>query len=62
PLTVCSRPPREVPLRPGKQYFTVDATGAVFRSALREKTLALQLPPPFAPDTTRAELFAILPG
>jgi type VI secretion system protein ImpJ len=62
PLTICTRPPREVPLRPGRQYFSVEAGGAVFRGALREKTLALQLPPPFAPDTTHAELFAILPG
>jgi type VI secretion system protein ImpJ len=62
PLAACPCPPRELPLRPGKQYFTVDPADGVFRSALREKTLALQLPPPFAPDTTRAELFAILPG
>jgi type VI secretion system protein ImpJ len=62
PLQICTRPPREVPLRPGKQYFTIDADGSVFRSALREKTIAVQLPPPFAPESTRAELFAILPG
>ncbi len=62
PLTMCTRPPREIPLRPGKQYFSVDASAAQFLSALCEKTLALQLPPPFVPETTRAELLAILPG
>jgi type VI secretion system protein ImpJ len=61
PLAVCTRPPREVPLRPGRQYFVVDASAPVFRAALHEKTLALQLPAPFAPESTRAELFAILP-
>lgn len=62
PLSVCTRPPRELPLRAGKQYFTVDAESAVFRAALREKTVAVQLPPAFVPETTHVELFAILPG
>jgi type VI secretion system protein ImpJ len=62
PLSVCARPPRELPLRADKQYFTLEAESALFRAALREKTLAVHLPPAFAPATTHVELFAILPG
>jgi type VI secretion system protein ImpJ len=61
-LKLATRPPREIPLRPGKHYFTVDAAAPLFRAALRERALALHLPPPFAPETTHVELFAILPG
>jgi type VI secretion system protein ImpJ len=60
-LVASARPPREVPLRAGKQYFVVDTSGPAWRGVVHERTIALHLPPPFTPATTNVELFAI-PG
>ncbi len=62
PLAACTRPPREIPVRPGKYYFLVSTDGAVWRSVMHERTIAVHLPPPFDPKSTAVELFAIPQG
>lgn len=58
-LAACTRPPREVPVRPGKQYFLIDTGGPVWRALVHEQTIAVHLPPPFDPKSTVVELLAI---
>jgi type VI secretion system protein ImpJ len=61
-LTAAVRPPREIPVRAGRQYFLLHAEGSVWRHVLEERTIAVHLPPPFDPSTTSLELLAIPEG
>jgi type VI secretion system protein ImpJ len=61
PLTASPRPPREIPVRTGRCYFTLASDHAYFRGMLQERTIAVHLPPPFDPKTTAVELLAIPP-
>jgi type VI secretion system protein ImpJ len=59
PLAFSARPPREIPVRADRSYFSVATEHELFRGLLRERAAALHLPPPFDPKTTVVELFAI---
>lgn len=59
PLTAAPRPPREVPMRAGKCYFTLPTDHPGWRAVARERAVAIHLPPPFDPKTTSIELVAI---
>jgi type VI secretion system protein ImpJ len=59
PLSSQQRPPREVPVRPGRCYFSLAIDHDHFHSLLRERTVAVHLPPPFDPGATQLELIAI---
>jgi type VI secretion system protein ImpJ len=61
-LSAATRPPREIPVRPGRQYFLVQTEGPVWRALVDERTIALHLPPPFEPSSTSVELLAIPRG
>jgi type VI secretion system protein ImpJ len=61
PIDACLRPPREVPLRAGKYHFVLDAESPAWQAVVRERALAVHLPPPFDPRTTRVELI-VIPG
>lgn len=62
PLTACLRPPRALPLRAGKVYFAIDDACAAWHSIVRERALAVHLPPPFEPRSTKVALFIIPEG
>jgi type VI secretion system protein ImpJ len=59
PLQVTWRPPPEIPVQPGVVYFSLPPQDAAFRSALRERALALYLPHPFEAARTAIELLAV---
>ena len=61
-LSASTRPPREIPVRPGRQYFLVQTEGPVWRALVNERTIAVHLPPPFDPSSTSVELLAIPRG
>lgn len=61
-VQVSLRPPPELPVRPGVVYFSLETLGAArWKSALRERSLAVYLPAPFDPGATQLELLAIPP-
>jgi type VI secretion system protein ImpJ len=53
------RPPREIPIRPGQVYFSVDSSSQHWKDVLRDKSVAVHLPPPFDPKKISIELLAI---
>jgi type VI secretion system protein ImpJ len=59
PLLPTPRPPREVPIRPGRMYFTLSPDHPVWRGVVQERAIAMHLPPPFDPKSTQIELLAI---
>lgn len=59
PLVPSPRPPREVPIRPGKSYFLIPGDHPLWHGVLNQRALAFHLPPPFDPKTTGVELLAI---
>ncbi len=59
PLKASHRPPPEIPIRPHEVYFTVDTSHEYWEQILREKTIAIFLPPPFDSSRAKARLFAI---
>lgn len=61
-LAPAPRPPREIPVRAGKCYFLLSTEHAVWRGIASERAIAVHLPPPFDPQTTTVELFAIPRG
>jgi type VI secretion system protein ImpJ len=58
-LKVVHRPPPQIPLRAGTQYFALAPDDRHWQSILANKNIALYLPPPFDPVRTKVELFAI---
>lgn len=59
PIAVTFRPPPEVPIRPGVVYFTLAIQDAHWKTAMRERAMALYLPQPFEPSKTQLELLAV---
>ncbi len=59
PLVPTPRPPREVPMRAGRMYFTLSPDHPVWRGVVQERAVAMHLPPPFDPKSTHVELLAI---
>lgn len=59
PLKASHRPPPEIPIRPHEVYFMVDTSHEYWDQILREKTIAIFLPPPFDSSRAKARLFAI---
>jgi len=59
PLQLTHRPPPEIPIRNGVTYFMLNLQNAYWQSILRERTVAVYLPPPFEPPRTRLELLAV---
>jgi type VI secretion system protein ImpJ len=60
-LAISHRPPAEIPVKSETTYFTVELTDAYFSAALQTGSLAVYLPEPFQPSSTRVQLFAIPP-
>jgi len=58
-LKVVHRPPPQIPLRSGTQYFALAPDDRHWQSILANKNIALYLPPPFDPVRTKVELFAV---
>jgi type VI secretion system protein ImpJ len=58
-LKVVHRPPPQIPLRAGTQYFALAPDDRYWQSILVNRNIALFLPPPFDPVRTKVELFAI---
>jgi type VI secretion system protein ImpJ len=58
-LKVVHRPPPQIPLRAGTQYFALAPDDRHWQSILANKNIALYLPPPFDPVRTKVELFAV---
>ncbi len=61
PLRSEARPAKELPVRSGCTYFSLDATDSRFRGVLRERTIAVHLPPPFDVAQTQVLLLAVPP-
>ena len=61
PLRFDARPAKELPVRAGCTYFSLDATDSRFRGVLRERTIAVHLPPPFDVAQTHVLLLAVPP-
>lgn len=63
PLQYQSRPPPEIPVRPGVLVFALVPGGAerLWKAVLTDRTLAMYLPPPFDAVRAKAELLAIPP-
>jgi len=61
PLQATHRPPPEIPVRAGTVYFNLYLHDAYWQTIAREKTIAIALPPPFDPASTRVELLGV-PG
>jgi type VI secretion system protein ImpJ len=59
PLTSTHRPPPQIPIRPQSVYFLVDTKHEYWEQILREKTVAIYLPPPFDPSRAKVKLMAI---
>lgn len=59
PIKASHRPPPEIPIRPHEVYFTVDTSHEYWEQILREKTIAIFLPPPFDSSRAKARLFAV---
>lgn len=59
PIKVSHRPPPEIPIRPHEVYFVIDTSHEYWEQILREKTVAIFLPPPFDSGRAKARLFAI---
>lgn len=59
PLRFEARPPREIPIRPGQVYFSVDRESGHWKEILRDRSIAVHLPPPFDPTKISIELLAI---
>ena len=59
PIKVSHRPPPEIPIRPHEVYFMVDTSHEYWEQIVREKTIAIFLPPPFDSSRAKARLFAI---
>lgn len=59
PLFVTYRPPPEVPLQPGTLYFTLGLQDPYWKNAMRDRNIALYLPPPFESSRTSVELLAV---
>lgn len=58
-LSPMPRPPREVPVKPGKSYFAVLDDSPLWQGVLHQRAIAVYLPPPFDASTTSLELLAI---
>jgi type VI secretion system protein ImpJ len=54
-----ARPPKEISLRPNHTYFVVEHESGPWKDVLRERTLAVHLPPPYVPQKVRLELHAV---
>lgn len=52
-------PPVELPALPRHAYFSISADDPTWLEILRERNVALYLPPPHGPDHARVSLFAI---
>ena len=61
PLRLASRPPAEVPIRPGVVYFMLDLASDHWRHVVDERTISIYLPTPFEPGRVELELYGI-PG
>lgn len=59
PLKVSHRPPPEIPIRPQEVYFVVDTSHEYWQQIIKEKTIAIFLPPPFDSSRSKARLFAV---
>lgn len=61
PLQFVSRPPPEIPMRPGILYFSLQPGGneRLWKNVVADRTLALYLPPPFDPVRAKVELLAV---
>lgn len=59
PLIASPRPPREIPMRPGRCYFSVSVEHGTWAGVVQERAIAVHLPPTFDPKTTVLELLAI---
>jgi type VI secretion system protein ImpJ len=58
-LQVVHRPPPQIPMRAGTQYFALATDDRHWQSILANRNIALYLPPPFDPIRTKLELLAI---
>jgi type VI secretion system protein ImpJ len=58
-LEITHRPPPEVPVRAGDVYFTIETHGQYWSDAVAHRRLAMFLPRPFDPASTRVQLIAI---
>jgi len=61
PLQAVHRPPAEIPIKAGTVYFNLYVQDQYWQTIVRERTIAIVLPPPFDPSRTRIELMGI-PG
>ncbi|MBM7115297.1 type VI secretion system baseplate subunit TssK [Archangium primigenium] len=59
PLKVTYRPPPEIPVQPGTSYFALAVQDTCWKSAMRERNVALYLPHPFDISRTSIELLAV---
>ncbi len=59
PLKVTHRPPPEIPIRAGVVYFTLDTTVAHWKGIKDGQNIAIYLPPPFDPASSKVELMGI---
>ncbi len=62
PVQATHRPPPEVPMRSGVVYFSLETLGTRWKNVVRERSLAVYLPSPFAPAETKLELLAVPPS
>lgn len=58
-LRLTPKPPPEIPVRAGVVYFSVSPEDLHWQSALRDRSLAIALPPAFASGATNIELYAV---
>jgi len=61
PLQALHRPPAEIPIKAGTVYFNLYVQDQYWQTIVRDRTIAIVLPPPFDPSRTRIELMGI-PG
>jgi type VI secretion system protein ImpJ len=59
PVQVVHRPPPQLPLRQGSQYFSLNTENRYWQGITNGRNMAIYLPPPFDPTRTKVELLAI---
>lgn len=62
PIRATHRPPPQIPIRPRLVYFVIDTSDDFWEQIVRERTIAIYLPPPFDPSRAKVTLMAVPSG
>lgn len=60
PVEATFRPPAEVPVKAGTVYFTIQSENAYWRGIARDKNIAVYLPRPYEPTTTKVQVIGVI--